>query len=46
MKRLWQDTLFKRLFVLMWVALVVSHVAWDIWIFLIAPTEQPNVSPQ
>ena len=27
-------------------ALVVSHVAWDIWIFLIAPTEEPNVSPQ
>jgi hypothetical protein len=20
-------------------ALVVSHVAWDIWIFLVAPTE-------
>jgi signal transduction histidine kinase len=27
MKRLWQDTLFRRLFVLMWVALVVSHLA-------------------
>ena len=27
-------------------ALVVSHVAWDIWIFLIAPTQEPNVSPQ
>ena len=27
-------------------ALVVSHVAWDIWIFLVAPTEEPNVSPQ
>ena len=27
MKRLWQDTLFKRLFLLMWVALVVSHLA-------------------
>jgi signal transduction histidine kinase len=26
MKRLWRDTLFKRLFILMWVALVVSHV--------------------
>jgi signal transduction histidine kinase len=25
-KRLWRDTLFKRLFVLMWVALVVSHL--------------------
>jgi len=23
-------------------ALVVSHVAWDIWIFLIAPTEEPR----
>src|SRR5437879_3073673 len=22
-------------------ALVVSHVAWDIWIFLVAPTEEP-----
>jgi tetratricopeptide (TPR) repeat protein len=22
-------------------ALVVSHVAWDIWIFLVAPTEKP-----
>jgi hypothetical protein len=20
-------------------ALVVSHIAWDIWIFLVAPTE-------
>jgi hypothetical protein len=20
-------------------ALIVSHVAWDIWIFLVAPTE-------
>ena len=27
MKKLWRDTLFKRLFVLMWVALVVSHLA-------------------
>jgi hypothetical protein len=29
-------------------ALVVSHVAWDIWIFLIAPTEEPvdAVSPR
>ncbi len=27
MKRWWSDTLFKRLFVLMWVALVVSHLA-------------------
>ena len=26
-------------------ALVVSHVAWDIWIFLIAPTEAPAASP-
>lgn len=25
MKRLWRDTLFKRLFILMWVALVASH---------------------
>jgi len=25
-------------------ALVVSHVAWDIWIFLIAPTEAPTAS--
>ena len=24
-------------------ALVVSHVAWDIWIFLIAPTEKAVV---
>jgi uncharacterized protein len=23
-------------------ALVVSHVAWDIWIFLVAPTERPT----
>jgi len=23
-------------------ALVVSHVAWDIWIFLVAPTEDPG----
>jgi hypothetical protein len=23
-------------------ALVVSHVAWDIWIFLVAPTEEPK----
>jgi len=23
-------------------ALVVSHVAWDIWIFLVAPTEEPG----
>src|SRR2546430_15949918 len=23
-------------------ALVVSHVAWDIWIFLVAPTEDPD----
>jgi membrane protease YdiL (CAAX protease family) len=23
-------------------ALVVSHVAWDIWIFLVAPTEEPD----
>jgi len=31
MKRLWRDTLFKRLFILMWVALVVSHlVAYNI----------------
>jgi signal transduction histidine kinase len=27
MKRWWQDTLFKRLFVLLWVALVGSHLA-------------------
>ena len=26
MKTLWRDTLFKRLFVLMWVALVGSHL--------------------
>ena len=26
MKHWWADTLFKRLFVLMWVALVVSHL--------------------
>ncbi|WP_280154467.1 ATP-binding protein [Piscinibacter sp. XHJ-5] len=26
MKRLWRDTLFKRLFILMWVALVGSHL--------------------
>ena len=26
-------------------ALVVSHVAWDIWIFLIAPTQESAVSP-
>ena len=26
-------------------ALVVSHVAWDIWIFLIAPTQEPTASP-
>ena len=25
-------------------ALVVSHVAWDIWIFLIAPTQESAVS--
>jgi len=25
-KRWWADTLFKRLFLLMWVALVVSHL--------------------
>jgi len=24
-------------------ALIVSHVAWDIWIFLIAPTEKAVV---
>jgi membrane protease YdiL (CAAX protease family) len=26
-------------------ALVVSHVAWDIWIFLVAPTEKPADAP-
>jgi membrane protease YdiL (CAAX protease family) len=26
-------------------ALVVSHVAWDIWIFLVAPTEKPAAAP-
>jgi membrane protease YdiL (CAAX protease family) len=26
-------------------ALVVSHVAWDIWIFLVAPTEAGSGSP-
>ena len=26
-------------------ALVVSHVAWDVWIFLIAPTQAPAASP-
>jgi tetratricopeptide (TPR) repeat protein/membrane protease YdiL (CAAX protease family) len=26
-------------------ALVVSHVAWDIWIFLVAPTEKPATGP-
>jgi uncharacterized protein len=24
-------------------ALIVSHIAWDIWIFLIAPTERPRI---
>jgi hypothetical protein len=23
-------------------ALIVSHMAWDVWIFLIAPTVQPE----
>jgi membrane protease YdiL (CAAX protease family) len=27
-------------------ALVVSHVAWDIWIFLVAPTAQPGPHTQ
>ena len=26
-------------------ALIVSHVAWDIWIFLIAPTEEVIAPP-
>jgi tetratricopeptide (TPR) repeat protein len=26
-------------------ALVVSHVAWDIWIFLVAPTVRPAAAP-
>jgi hypothetical protein len=26
-------------------ALITSHVAWDIWIFLLAPTE-PEKDPQ
>jgi signal transduction histidine kinase len=31
MKRWWSDTLFKRLFALLWIALVVSHlVAWEL----------------
>jgi hypothetical protein len=25
-------------------ALVVSHIAWDVWIFLVAPTAPPAVS--
>jgi membrane protease YdiL (CAAX protease family) len=25
-------------------ALVASHVAWDLWIFLVAPTQQPETS--
>jgi protein-histidine pros-kinase len=40
MKRLWSDTLFKRLFVLMWVALVVSHLAaWSLVMRWAAPPE-------
>jgi hypothetical protein len=26
-------------------ALVVSHVAWDIWIFLVAPTDVTAENP-
>ena len=25
-------------------ALIVSHVVWDVWIFLVAPTQQPPSS--
>jgi membrane protease YdiL (CAAX protease family) len=26
-------------------ALIVSHMAWDIWIFLVAPTQPPDIIP-
>jgi hypothetical protein len=27
-------------------ALITSHVAWDIWIFLLAPTEPEEADPE
>jgi hypothetical protein len=26
-------------------ALIISHIAWDIWIFLVAPTEPERLHP-
>jgi len=43
MKRWWSDTLFKRLFALMWVALVVSHfAAWSVVMHWAMPPGGPG----
>jgi signal transduction histidine kinase len=44
LRRWWSDTLFKRLFALMWIALVASHlVAWALVVHWALPPGGPHV---